>query len=232
MTPKKLHRFLIDTIPETDSWRVTDEHIVKQLFSVLKVSVGESIILFTDNGNDIIVTIQDRDKHSCLVQKIEEKSITPLPKKIVAAVSITKGATFELVVQKLTEIGVQEIVPLISNRTVKQSIRLDRLQKISNEALEQSGGNTVVTIHKPTPLAECLTTFSGYTKVLCDAHTGEHLPTLPEDIIVFIGPEGGWDEKDAHIFSTQDMQILSLGSKILRTETAAIVAAHTLLWQH
>lgn len=231
MTPKKLHRFLIQEIPAAQSWRITDEHIMKQLFSVLKVSIGESIILFVHNGNDVIVTIQERDKHSFVVQKISEEKNYPLNKEIIAAVSITKGAAFELIVQKLTEIGVQEIVPLLSNRTVKQSIRLDRLQKISNEALEQSGGNTVVTIHPPTTLSECLKKFTDYTKVVCDAHTGKELSIPNKKVILFIGPEGGWDEKDASVFSTYETQTLSLGTKILRTETAAIIAAHKLLWE-
>lgn len=232
MTPKKLHRFLIDHIPNETTWRITDEHIVHQLFSVLKVSAGESFILFISGGNDIVVEIKERDKKSLIVEKKEERENVTLPRTIIAAISITKGASFELIVQKLTEIGVHTIIPLLSNRTVKQSVRIDRLQKISNEALEQSGGNVQVTLEEPLSLSACLEKYKDYYKILCDAHTGKEVETIPNEIIVFIGPEGGWDEKDANEFSKYDIKTLSLGSKILRTETAAIVATHKILWQH
>lgn len=232
MTPKKLHRFLIDEIPTTNQWELTDEHIVHQLFSVLKFSVGESFIVFTSGGNDITLTIIDRTKKTIFVQKEGEKENTTLPREVVAAISIAKGATFELVVQKLTEIGVHTIIPLLSSRTVKQSVRLDRLQKISNEALEQSGGNTRVTIHEPMTLQESFEQFPDHTKIVCDAYTNTTPEKLPEKVMVFVGPEGGWDTTDAAFFETQTHYTLSLGTKILRTETAAIISAHTVLWQH
>lgn len=232
MTPKKLHRFLIDTIPNETTWRITDEHIVHQLFSVLKISIGEPFILFISGGNDIVVEIKQRDKNSLVVEKKEERENVALPRTIIAAVSITKGASFELIVQKLTEIGVHTIIPLLSNRTVKQAVRMDRLQKISNEALEQSSGNIKVILEEPISLSDCLEKYKDYYKILCDAHTGKEVGTIPNEVVLFIGPEGGWDEKDASEFSTHNIETLSLGSKILRTETAAIVATHKILWQH
>jgi len=229
MTPKKLHRFLIGTIPEGRDILITEEHIVHQTVSVLKLAIDESFIVFTDGGPDVTVRITEKTKRALSVTRVSEAQASPLPRTLIAAVSIIKGSGFELVVQKLTEIGVTTIVPLLTERTVKQSIRIDRLQKISNEALEQSGGTIVVTITEPLTLAECFKRFP-HQSILCDAHTRTSIQTLDDTVVLYIGPEGGWSDADNAVFAEHTMQTLTLGTKILRTETAAIIASHTLLW--
>lgn len=229
MTPKKLHRFLLPNIQDGVTITITDEHLVHQVVSVLKMSIDESFIIFKHGGPDITVRIIEKTKRSLTVSKLSETTTPAVPRTIIAAVSIIKGSGFELIVQKLTEIGVTAIVPLLTERTVKQALRIDRLQKISNEALEQSGGNIVVTIHEPLTLAECLVQFP-YQSILCDAHTGTTLTALDDKTVLYIGPEGGWSDSENELFAQHGVQTLSLGTKILRTETAAIIASHTLLW--
>jgi len=230
MTPKKLHRFYIPTIPEGSPLVLTDETVVHQIVSVLKFSLGESFIIFTHGGPDITVTITSKDKKSVTVEKVTTTPTIPLPRSIIACVCITKGASFELAVQKLTEVGVSVIVPIISERTIKQSLRLDRLEKISLEALEQSGGNTKVVLHEPMTLSESFTAFPYFT-VLCDAYDDTTTIVLPDTVVMYVGPEGGWSDTDRAVFDTKEIHHLKLGDKILRTETAAIIGAHTLLWK-
>ncbi|HEY0979883.1 MAG TPA: RsmE family RNA methyltransferase [Candidatus Paceibacterota bacterium] len=229
MTPKKLHRFLIEKIPSSDSWVLDDEHVVHQGLSILKFKIGESFIVFADKGPDITVELIDRDKRSMTVKKIKEVSTPALPRTIIAAISIAKGASFELAVQKLTEIGVSAIVPILSERTVKTAVRLDRLQKISNEALELSGGNTRVTIHEPMTLEECFATFP-HSAFVCDGYEGDSVAIVPETAVLYVGPEGGWSLSDEAVFEQYSITRLKLGEKVLRTETAAIIGAYTLLW--
>lgn len=230
MTPKKLHRFFIQTVPSETSWDITDERIAHHIVSVLKLSVGESFIVFTDHGPDVTVTITDKDKRSLSVTVIDTKDTPALPRTIIAAISIPKGTSFELAVQKLTEVGASVIVPIISERTIKQAVRIDRLQKISDEALEQSGGNVRVTIHEPMTLRESLTLFP-FMSIVCDAYSTTAADTaLPDTVVMYVGPEGGWSEGDEEVFAGYTTSRLALGSKILRTETAAIIGTHTLLW--
>jgi 16S rRNA (uracil1498-N3)-methyltransferase len=229
MTPKKLHRFLIDTIPADSVWMLTNTHIVHQVGSVLKMAVGESFIVFENEGPDVEVVIEKKDKKSITLRTIGTTELSVPPRTIIAAVSITKGSSFELAVQKLTEIGVSTIVPLLSERTVKQAIRIDRLQKISDEALEQSGGNRKVTIHEPITITECFKLFPFYS-VVCDAYTSTTTTALPDTIVFYVGPEGGWSDGDTAEFGKHSVEHLKLGNTILRTETAAIIGAHTLLW--
>lgn len=226
MTPKKLHRFLVPSIPK--DLNISDPHTIHQAYSVLKLRQGEHIIIFEDGGPDIEVQILSVHKKGLSLEKISEKENPSLPKNISIALSITKGATFEFAVQKLTEIGVSCIIPIISDRTVKQNIRMDRIQRISDEALEQSGGNTKVKIYEPMTLKESFENFSE-PKIILDAYAkNENIPN--GDCILYIGPEGGWSAKDAEIFTQNTHTTLSLGTKILRTETAAIIAAHKILW--
>lgn len=229
MTPKKLHRFLIEKIPSSDTLVIADERIVHQALSILKFSVGESFIVFVDGGPDVTVEIIDRDKRSMTVKKMREEKRSPLPRTVIAAVSITKGASFELVVQKLTEVGVSAIVPLLSERTVKTGVRLDRLQKISDEALELSGGNTRVTLHTPMTLQECFAAFP-HSAFVCDGYDGGDVTTISKTVVLYVGPEGGWSASDEMVFEQNNITRLTLGKTVLRTETAAIIGAYTLLW--
>lgn len=229
MTPKKLHRFLIQTTSTADTWVIDDAQMVHQAFSILKFKVGERCIVFSDGGDDITVEIIARSKDSMTVRTHDISPAIALPRTIIAAVSIAKGSSFELAVQKLTEVGVSTIVPLLSDRTVKQAVRLDRLQKISVEAVEQSGRNKCVTIHEPMTLQECFALFP-FPAFVCDGHGGGALQDVPEIAVLYVGPEGGWSAHDETIFTAHTVERLLLGKTMLRTETAAIIGAYTLLW--
>ena len=227
---KKIHRFLTHHIPPDESFALSSPEQVRQISVVLGMKPGENLILFENGGADIVVEIVGIDKETVTVKKLMSNPVTPVPRKLIAAVAITKGDTFEWVVQKLTEIGVSEIVPIISTRTVKQDVRIERLQNISNEALELCGGNQVVTIHPPIALAECQEKFQIPAVVFDTATTQVTPPVLPHELIMYLGPEGGWDNDERASFASAGVQVLSLGPRMMRTETAAVVGAYTLLW--
>ncbi len=228
---KKTHRFLVPEIPALDSFPVTDERIVFQIGNVLVMKPAEEFILFTDGGDDEVVEITSIEKTVIKVKKKRTINVrTNSLYWLVAAVGIPKGTKFETIVQKLTEVGVSHIVPIISTRTVKEGVRIDRLQAISDEALEQCGGNKRVTIHEPMSLAESLTQFPYPSMVFTPE--GESLITSRRStsMVMYIGPEGGWDATDWKLFQEANATTASLGQRILRTETAAAIGAYQLLW--
>lgn len=226
---KKLHRFLVSTLPDGPSYSITDTALVHQIGSVLRYKPGEQCILFAQHADDIVVTIQSLTKKEVLVHPTQTiPACAPASRYIVAAVSIIKRDLFELVVQKLTELGVREIVPIISHRTIKQSIKPERLEAIAREAIEQSGQSILPIIHPPTKLADALVQFPMQT-IVFDPYQPASPDPLQESIIYYIGPEGGWDEHDMKLFETRNVQHQLLGSTILRAETAAIVGAYELL---
>jgi 16S rRNA (uracil1498-N3)-methyltransferase len=228
---KKIHRFLLPHIGSETPLSVRDSDVIHLIKNVLKLAVGEECIVFTDGGDDVLCSITEINKHEVL---LSQKTLLPkidIEKSVTACISITKRDSFELIVQKLTELGIRRIVPIISERTVKQSLRVDRLQKISDEALEQSGGATRVHISEPLSLQEALEEHKNTASYYFDMD-GTSISKPTEHVLVFyIGPEGGWSDGDKTLFAQYAVQSSLLGRTVLRAETAAIVAAYTLLWE-
>ncbi len=226
---KKLHRFFLQELPTQETFSITEPRLLHQLSKVLRYTPGEELIIFSEGSDDIVIRILAIQKKEIEVHK--ERTLPAVPtssRNIIAAVSIIKRDLFELVVQKLTELGVREIVPILADRTVKLSINMDRLSIISREATEQSGQNTLVHIHEPMTLATCLTTFP-YQSIVFDPRESTSVVALTEQVVMYIGPEGGWSPEDIAQLCAHGAQFRTLGSTILRTETAAIVGAYSIL---
>ncbi|HVY35689.1 MAG TPA: 16S rRNA (uracil(1498)-N(3))-methyltransferase [Candidatus Paceibacterota bacterium] len=229
---KKIHRFLVPHLPIEATIDITDKRIVHQVVKVLAMEIGEHLILFTDGGDDVVFSVNAITATRVSLQRLETSPQRSNPSRsVVAAIGIAKGAHFDLIVQKLTEIGVSTVVPLITDRTVKQSVRIDRLQTISDEALELCGGSTRLRITEPLSLKECFERFPS-TAIVCDREGEAPLSTLKtsnDPIVMYIGPEGGWSDNERAFYTNSGAHIVTLGSRTLRTETAAIVAAYELL---
>lgn len=227
---KKLHRFLLQEEPNGNPVLLTNTEIVHLIKNVLRLVVGEYCVLFADDSDDYICKITDITKKSVSLNVEQRKEKVSIPKKITACISITKRDNFELVIQKLTELGAQKIVPIISDRTIKQSIREDRLQKISDEALEQCGGSTRVSISAPISLKQALEANQNKTQLYFDIEGESNIETKNTDYAFYVGPEGGWSDDDKELFKKYNVKSYKLGNTVLRAETAAIVAAYKLIW--
>jgi 16S rRNA (uracil1498-N3)-methyltransferase len=226
---KKMHRFLQKTAePALD--QITDPDIVHQIRSVLKLRPGESVGLFASGGAERVVQIEDIRKDCIIVAETAQKAPPLAPRRIVrAAIAITKRDHFELVVQKLSELGISEIIPLITDRTIKTGLRIDRLQAISDEAIELSGGTKRVAIYEPLSPEQALERFPD-AWILFEEGGGSKV--FPETSCTFaIGPEGGWSEREHALFMAKGASVCSLAPRTLRAETAAILAGYELLWE-
>jgi 16S rRNA (uracil1498-N3)-methyltransferase len=151
-------------------------------------------------------------------------------KKVTLFCAVLKKENFELVVQKATECGVSKIIPIITARTVKTGLNLERLQKIAREASEQSGRSTVPEISEPISFDESLEmTRQNDLKILFDI-SGKFLgKTSKNSPAIWIGPEGGWTPEEIKKATQNNFKIASLGPNTLRAETAAIVATYMLI---
>lgn len=225
---KKIHRFRIKSLPPGTPWELTDEHLVHQLIHVLKFKPGEVCALFVDGGDDRHVRIDSIKKNSILCTPLETVAVLQPQRNLIAAIALVKKDAFETIVEKLTELGVTEIIPIITERTIKQSLRLDRLQMISDEALEQSGGSRRVQIHEPMTLAQCLDTYQMPAVVFAMDAPKLDAPRSAT-CVMYIGPEGGWSDGDMKLFDAHAIPRATLGIRTLRAETAAIVGAYELL---
>ncbi len=228
----KIHRFIGDFDLSRKEIIVHDIELVHQMNTVLKLARGEAVVISDGHGKEAHATITTADKKSVTLAVSGVDSISREPRRhVIAYVAIIKRELFDLVVQKLTEIGVAEIIPIITRRTVKLAIKESRLQTIIREAAEQSGRTMLPMLHEPMEFKKALTHaapnqdnffFDGSgTPRFVVSHA-----TAP--VGIFIGPEGGWDETEVQLAKDAGCIMVSLGLLTLRAETAAIVASYLL----
>jgi len=224
----KIHRF-IDNFDLSQEQLEISGDIAHQITKVLKLEIGEKIELC--NGKDTVALeeIKEISKKNVIVKIIDLKKENINLKKVSLFCAVLKKENFELVVQKATEVGIFKIVPIISARTIKTGLNLERLQKIAKEASEQSGRISVPEILEPTSFEKSLELCKkDETNILFDL-SGEPLGGLAakcEKINIFIGPEGGWTEEEIKKARSADFKISSLGNLTLRGETAAIISSY------
>ena len=231
----KTHRFIGDFSLKTGSLNIKDKDFLNQFRNVLKLKVGEKIILGDGKGNEGAAEIKEYGKDFVKVEISEIKKNHNEPEiQAILYCAILKKENFELVVQKATEVGVTSIVPIISARTVKLNLRMDRLDKIAKEAAEQSGRGIVPVIHEPISFKESVEVAKNNDLNTLFDISGVSFSQLgrlnnQNKIGVWIGPEGGWEPQELELIRKSDFKIISLSKFTLRAETAVIVAAYNII---
>lgn len=223
------HRFIHHADISGSDFTSTDEAFIHQVKNVLRLSLGEEFIVCDGNGHEAAATITSitTDKLEATLHNFTTISHEP-KRRITLYVSLLKRENFELVVQKATEVGVHAIVPIISARTIKTGFAEDRLKKIILEASEQSGRGTVPSLSHPMSLIDAFAHEQGAQTKLFFSLGGDAVDpqTLPDDVALFIGPEGGWTDEEITAAQNAGCTLASLGGLVLRAETAAICATY------
>jgi 16S rRNA (uracil1498-N3)-methyltransferase len=232
----RLHRFFIEGDLGGKALIISKPELLHQWKNVFRYKDGQRVVLFNGSLFEYEYIINSLSKDEATLEFVEEKSAQNLIKrKIWLCPGIVKGDNFEWVVEKATEIGVSRITPIISDRSEKKDIKLDRLKKIMTEASEQSGRINLVEIDEPVSLADLFNKASLPEVKIALHPKGESLSLLIDKIknessvIVFVGPEGGFTDKEIEIFKRNNANIVSLGEQILKAETASIVASSLLI---
>jgi 16S rRNA (uracil1498-N3)-methyltransferase len=199
---------------------------------VLRMRPGETLHLTDGTGNLYEGEILAQVIKSCPVMITR---VTPdfgkRPFRLHMAVAPTKNiARYEWFLEKATEIGVDEITPLICEHSERVQIRIDRLQKIILSAAKQSLKTFLPVLHEPIKFNDFirLNLPSSRFVAYVEEHQQLHLKTAYQngDCTVLIGPEGDFSKSEMHTANQQGFISVSLGPSRLRTETAAIVACH------
>ena len=231
----RLHRFFLPFSATDNSLIIADEKIVNQIKNVLRLKDGDEILIF--NGEEERKgTIEEIAKNAIKIILKEEVINLREPKiKVKLFCSLLKKDNFELVVQKATEVGVKEIYPIISKRTVKFDFKKERMDKIIKEASEQSMRISLPILHQTISFQEALKESSqNQLNVFCDLSSPLFSEILKEKLIskkidslgVFIGPEGGWSEEEIHLAKDNNFLMVKLSDLVFRSETAAIIAVY------
>ncbi len=207
---------------------------VHYILNVLRHKKGDNLILFNNEGRYFTSTIIDINKRRVIFKTL---SITPPSTEsylnIIICPSLLKGSKMDLVVQKSTELGVKGIIPVISERSQLQKTRkLDRWRKIAIEGARQSGRNSIPEIFKPLDyknLIRYIKDSQGRGIVFYEKYDETISIKKLSDIskvkcFILVGPEGGFSKKEIELAKAKGFDIVSMGHRMLRAETAAISA--------
>jgi 16S rRNA (uracil1498-N3)-methyltransferase len=222
-------RFFLNEKIKKGIVEISDDRIFHQIRNVLRKKIGEKIILFDGSGIEAQAEIKKFSPNKIDVEILKIEKPQREPKIFVSLFcSILKKANFELVVQKTTEIGIKEIIPILCKNTVKKSLNFKRLEKIAMEAAEQSKRVTLPKIEKIFTFEKAMEKAREFElKILFDI-SGKDFSSLKikaQKIAIFIGPEGGFDGTEIEMAKKENFEILNLGKLTLRSETSAILAS-------
>lgn len=235
-------RFYVDFALSPDSVVELPDNVVRHL-NVLRVKNTEEIVLFNGNGKAYPALPEVLEKRRASVRILREEATdneSPLNITLVQAVSAAERMDFTL--QKSVELGVAEIRPVISERCVvrlsgeRAEKRVARWQEIVVSACEQSGRNIVPKVLPLTTYAQALQQLpQETTKLLMSLNRAQKLSDVqPQSgkVVFMVGPEGGWTEKEEQQAFDAGFQSVTLGKRVLRTETASLAAIATMqtLW--
>ena len=235
-------RFYVDFALSPDSVVELPDNVVRHL-NVLRVKNTEEIVLFNGNGKAYPALPEVLEKRRASVRILREEAMdneSPLNITLVQAVSAAERMDFTL--QKSVELGVAEIRPVISERCVvrlsgeRAEKRVARWQEIVVSACEQSGRNIVPKVLPLRTYAQALQQLpQETTKLLMSLNRAQKLSDVqPQSgkVVFMVGPEGGWTEKEEQQAFDAGFQSVTLGKRVLRTETASLaaIAAMQTLW--
>ncbi|CAN5471131.1 16S rRNA (uracil(1498)-N(3))-methyltransferase [soil metagenome] len=201
----------------------------RHLRDVLRLREDEKVQVFDGEGREFLCEIESITKKETLLKIIEE--VTPFAPTsnldLTLACALLKGEKFDLVVQKAVELGIAKLIPLNTKRAdvkFKESEKkTERWRKIALEAAKQCGRADLMKIELPVDFAEFIKNAAD-AKILFSERGGESFSAIrkSEKMIAFVGSEGGWEDSEIELATSNGCQIITLGGRILRAETAAI----------
>ena len=250
-----MHRFFCAQIClDEKTVTISDPQEIRHLKTVLHLKPHQQIQIFDDKGHEAVGTILsikhdqvEVRKDYVLPQKILRKT------KIVLSCAIPKKAKFEFIIEKCTELGVDEIIPLITQRTIvslspdQVGKKFLRYQTVILNAVKQSGRANIPSLQPVGRFGEVIQSFekrknfNGFIPSLCEKtgkrqNLAEVLSALrcPKEVSFFIGPEGDFTGEEMELAVKAGLVPVSLGSTVLKVDTAAItvVALANLFFNH
>lgn len=246
--------FYIESYDSSSAIIILNEETSKHAVQVLRMKEGELLNLTDGKGNLFTAEITAANKRNCAVRINTLIFTPPAVRKISIAISLVKNATrFEWFLEKATEIGVSEIIPLLCERTERQHFRNDRMKGILVSAMLQSQQTWLPVLHQPkkfedvfrlTPPSDGIEetgvgsrqtgTADGAQKFIahCEEGNKQSIKQMMEDgasmYTILIGPEGDFTPNEIQLATENNFIPVTLGETRLRTETAGVVAASLL----
>jgi 16S rRNA (uracil1498-N3)-methyltransferase len=223
--------FFATELPAALATVTLDEENSKHAIQVLRLKVGDLIRLTNGKGQLATARLQNDHRKQCKVEIIDRQQVQRSARQITLAISLLKNRNrFEWLLEKITELGVTSIIPLLCERTEKESARLDRMQAILQSALLQSGQVWLPALTAPVSFDKLVQwkLSSGVNLIAtCSEIPKQPLAQVAQqptaEFLVCIGPEGDFSEQEIALALQHQFIPVSLGNTRLRTETAGVV---------
>jgi len=228
----QLPQFFHPASIEENSTIALDEAAAKHICLVLRKKQGDKILLTDGAGRSAIAVITSIDKKKCgvLVESVALNTDFRVPLHLCVAFTKNPGRN-EWLLEKATELGVSNIIPVLTARTERTKINYERWRNIMVSALLQSQQYYLPQLHEAKTLDKVINSYRNISQKLV-AHCIEGKIRLPlskslksgEETVIMIGPEGDFSQDEVNLCLANDFLPVSMGSQRLRTETAAITA--------
>ncbi|MBI3753507.1 MAG: 16S rRNA (uracil(1498)-N(3))-methyltransferase [Deltaproteobacteria bacterium] len=230
-----MKRFFVEWLGEKDTAVLITGRELHHLKHVLRLKKGDHVILFDGKGHESFGDIESVGKNeACITVRKKSEALREGHLDITLAQGLVKGEKMDLIIQKATELGVSRIIPFVTSRTIPKieseqpAKKMQRWQRIAMEAAKQCGRSRVPGVEEIKTFAEVLDGWGDYIKII--PWEGEGRNTLKDILrskrsagsVVLIGPEGGFSDAEIAEAKERGFVSVTLGPRILRTETAAI----------
>lgn len=234
--PASTPRLFVDTPLGADVTPVLDGPAAHYLLNVMRLKAGDPILLFDNIRGEWLAVVADVAKRS-LTLRIERqmRAIEQVPDLWLCFAPVKK-ARLDWIIEKATELGVARLQPVITERTIVERVKRERLEAQIIEACEQCGRTALPTLAEPVKLPQLLKDWpADRTLVFADEAGGLPLAAInaPAPAAILTGPEGGFTTRERELLiDTAAVRRIALGPRILRAETAAIAAVSLWMAQH
>lgn len=210
---------------------------VNHIVNVLRMKVGEELLISVKGDWDYLCKIENTSSDRVDLKVLESMEQRELPVKITLLQGIPKSDKLEMIIQKAIELGVSEIIPVKTKRVVvkidekKAEAKVNRWNAIAESAAKQSKRSIVPKVLKPQTVENALETVKDYGVKLLPYENAQGIKKTrnilesldtKNNIAVFIGPEGGFEEDEVKKATDFGFEVITLGKRILRTETAGL----------
>ena len=210
---------------------------VNHIVNVLRMKVGEELLISVKGDWDYLCKIEEIESDRVNLKLLESMEQRELPIKLTLLQGIPKSDKLEMIVQKAIELGVSEIIPVKTNRVVvkidekKTQAKVNRWNAIAESAAKQSKRSIIPKVLKPQTLDNALEIVKDYGVKLLPYENADGIKKTKDilnsldsknNIAVFIGPEGGFEEAEVKKSTDSGFEVITLGKRILRTETAGL----------
>lgn len=229
----KTHRFYIGNTQLRSSVLIKDPRLIHQWTRVLRFQVNRKVSLFNDQKQERIYRIKEITKDAVRVEHVAEIESRLPDREVYLCFSLLKKDKNDWILQKATEIGASQFVPLVANRVEKTGFDRVRAEKIVIEAAEQCGRTDIPIIMEPMKVSEAIEKLSGIVDMYIAQEGISYSPSTnnpqpKSGVAVLVGPEGGWSDQEKKLFTSYNLRHIQLSKFTLRAETACIVAVSAL----